>query len=351
MASYFSAEDFFTTSYLKELDLSNDIKVGKVQTLDDLKRLSHPAWPYLQTQLKSVTNKEVEEFLRGAIDIHAHGAPDFLMGRPPTIETCKKASETGMETLILKDNSYQTSPVAYAMQEVLDEWALERELKATQIYGGVVLNYSVGGINPKAVEAALSGDFGKKTKCVWMPTFDAVWHYKMLDKSVGISTIDDNGKVKPEVKEIFQIIADSEKKVFVGTGHVSVQEMVALADEAKDAGVDLVATHANQEISVLTVEEAKDLVDRGAWIELSEVAMIGTPFVCPGWIVNFEHTMNLIKELGPEKIILATDAGQPGHAIVEAFSMMVRVLLSRGISEEDLTKMCKDNPAKISGIR
>jgi len=137
----------------------------------------------------------------------------------------------------------------------------------------------------------------------------------------------------------------------VGTCHVSVREMIALADEAKDAGVDIVATHANQEISVLTVDEAKDLVGRGAWIELSEVAMLGTPFVCPGWVVNFEHTLKLIREIGPEKIILVSDAGQPGNPIVDAFKLMVRVLLSKGIGEEDLRKMCKENPAKVAGIR
>jgi len=101
----------------------------------------------------------------------------------------------------------------------------------------------------------------------------------------------------------------------------------------------------------LTVEEAKELVKRGAWIEIAEVSLLGTPIVGGGWIVNFDHSLKLIRELGPERIVLISDAGQPGNPPVEAYKTMIRVLLSRGFSVEDLTKMCKENPAKLIGLK
>ncbi|MEM3891973.1 MAG: DUF6282 family protein [Nitrososphaerales archaeon] len=326
--------------------------VGKVLSVDDVKKACHPAWPYLQPPLKPVSEKEAWSFLKGVVDIHAHGAPEaWLLERPKILETCKKACEAGLKAICFKDHNYLTSAVAYVVQEVVDEWATQHGYEPTQIYGGVALNYAVGGLNPRVVKVALSGDFGTKTKAVYGPSVDSAWQYKLMGREGGISLIDEKGNVKPELKEIIQILASSDKKVFLESGHVTVEEMIAVAEASKDAGVEFVVTHANQEITVLTVEEAKELVKRGAWIELAQVSMLGTPVVGAGWIVNFDHSLKLIRELGPERIILISDAGQPGNPPIEAYKTMVRVLLSRGVSVEDLTKMCKENPARVIGLK
>lgn len=326
--------------------------VGKVLSVEDVKKACHPAWPYLQPPLKPVSEKEAWSFLKGVVDIHAHGAPEaWLLERPKILETCKKACEAGLKAICFKDHNYLTSAVAYVVQDVVDEWASQHGYEPTQIYGGVTLNYAVGGLNPKVVKVALSGDFGTKTRAIYGPSVDSAWQYKLMGREGGISLIDERGNVKPELREIIQILASSDKKVFLESGHVTVQEMMAVAEAAKDAGVEFVVTHANQEITVLTVEEAKELIKRGAWIELAQVSMLGTPVVGAGWIVNFDHSLKLIRELGPERIILISDAGQPGNPPVEAYKTMVRVLLSRGISVDDLNKMCKENPAKLIGLK
>jgi len=326
--------------------------VGKVLSVEDVKKACHPAWPYLQPPLKPVSEKETWSFLKGVIDIHAHGAPEaWLLERPKMLETCKDACRASMKAICFKDHNYLTSAVAYVLQDVIDEWAPQQGLEPVQIYGGVTLNYAVGGLNPRVVKVALSGDFGAKTKAIYGPSVDSAWQYKLMGKEGGISLIDEKGNVRPELKEIIQILASSDKKAFLESGHVTVQEMIAVAEACRDAGVDFVATHVNQEITVLTVEEAKELVKRGAWIEISEVSMLGTPIVGGGWIVNFDHSLRLIKELGPERIVLISDAGQPGNPPVEAYKTMIRVLLSRGFSMDDLNKMCKENPAKLIGLK
>ena len=326
--------------------------VGKVLSVEDVKKACHPAWPYLQPPLKPVSEKEARNFLKGVVDIHAHGAPEaWLLERPKILETCKDASRAGMRAICFKDHNYLTSAVAYVVQDIIDEWASQQGLEPVQVYGGVTLNYAVGGLNPRVVKVALSGDFGTKTRAIYGPSVDSAWQYKLMGREGGISLIDEKGNVRPELKEIIQILASSDKKTFLESGHVTVQEMMAVAEACKDAGVDFVVTHANQEITVLTVEEAKELVKRGAWIEIAEVSMLGTPVVGGGWIVNFDHSLKLIRELGPERIVLISDAGQPGNPPVEAYKTMVRVLLSRGFSVEDLNKMCKENPAKLIGIR
>jgi hypothetical protein len=326
--------------------------VGKVLSVEDVKKACHPAWPYLQPPLKPVSEKEAWSFLKGVVDIHAHGAPEaWLFERPKILETCKEACRAGMKAICFKDHNYLTSAVAYVVQDVIDEWASQQGLEPVQVYGGVTLNYAVGGLNPRVVKVALSGDFGIKTKAIYGPSIDSAWQYKLMGKEGGISLIDERGNVRPELKEIIQILASSDKKVFLESGHVTVQEMMAVAEACKDAGVDFVITHANQEITVLTVEEARELVKRGAWIEIAEVSMLGTPVVGAGWIVNFDHSLKLIREIGADHIVLISDAGQPGNPPVEAYKTMIRVLLSRGFSVDDLNKMCKENPAKLIGLK
>jgi len=326
--------------------------VGKVLSVEDVKRACHPAWPYLNPPAKFVGEREARSFLQGVVDIHAHGAPEaWLLERPKIVETCKDACRAGMKAICFKDHNYLTSAVAYVVQDVIDEWASQQGLEPVQVYGGVTLNYAVGGLNPRVVKVALGGDFGTKTKAIYGPSIDSAWQYKLTGREGGISLIDERGNVRPELKEIIQILASSDKKTFLESGHVTVQEMMAVAETCRDAGVDFVITHANQEITALTIEEAKELVKRGAWIEIAEVSLLGTPVVGAGWIVNFDHSLKLIREIGPDRIVLISDAGQPGNPPVEAYKTMVRVLLCKGISHEDLTKMCKDNPARLLGIK
>ena len=62
-----------------------------------------------------------------------------------------------------------------AHEHELTRYALEtlpREVPGIEIYGGIVLNRAVGGINPAAVEW-MTRMSGARGKVVWLPTFDA----------------------------------------------------------------------------------------------------------------------------------------------------------------------------------
>jgi hypothetical protein len=326
--------------------------LGKVFSLDDARKGKHPAWPYLYaTPMVVVSEKEAYDFLRGAVDMHAHGAPEaWLQERPSTLETCMKASELGMKAICFKDHNVNTSVSAWHLQEFLDRWATDKGITPIQVFGGVCLNYAVGGLNPRAVQVALAGDFGKRTKVIWGPSIDSAWQYKSMGKQGGITVLDENDRIKPEVKEIIKLIAGATHKTVLETCHLSVKEGLALADECKDANVDLVVTHASQELTVVTLEEAKELIRKGAWIQLAQCSILGSPLTDLGNIQNTDHAIRLIKELGPSRVILNSDAGQPGNPPVWAFMMLVRVLLGRGFSREELTVMTKENPSKVLGL-
>src|SRR5262249_7165054 len=99
--------------------------------------------------------------IRGAIDVHVHSEPDLFPRIDDDTGVCRHAAELGLRAIVLKCHSERTTSRAYLTQQMVPE--------GIEIYGGIVLNRAVGGLNPAAVEAALQ--LGGKQ--VWMPTVDA----------------------------------------------------------------------------------------------------------------------------------------------------------------------------------
>ena len=79
------------------------------------------------------------------------------------IDLAKLAKARGMRALVLKSHCEPTASMAYLVR---------KSVPGIEIFGGIDLNLSVGGVNPVAVEkmASIKGGWGR---VVWMPTFDA----------------------------------------------------------------------------------------------------------------------------------------------------------------------------------
>ena len=105
--------------------------------------------------------------LAGVIDIHAHAAPETSMlnfkRAFDAIEAAQIARIYGMRGIVLKEHHTETASWAYLVSQIVP---------GVEVFGGIVLNKAVGGINPVAVEAmALSR--GGRGRVVYMPTVDA----------------------------------------------------------------------------------------------------------------------------------------------------------------------------------
>src|SRR5207245_3196167 len=101
--------------------------------------------------------------LKGVIDIHAQSDPDDRPRSIDSIDLAKLAREHGMRGLVLKNHYEPTESIAYLVRKVVP---------GIELFGGIALNGTVGGINPAAVErmTRVKGGWGR---VVWMPTFDA----------------------------------------------------------------------------------------------------------------------------------------------------------------------------------
>jgi hypothetical protein len=98
--------------------------------------------------------------LDGAYDLHVHSHPCLFPRICDDKTAVAAAAAAGLGGILLKCHHESTVSRASELQNDYDDF---------RVYGGIVLNEYVGGINPLAVEAALK--LGAKE--VWMPTIDA----------------------------------------------------------------------------------------------------------------------------------------------------------------------------------
>src|SRR6201998_4469029 len=101
--------------------------------------------------------------LNGAIDMHTHSDPDGVPRKIDAIDLARLAKQHGMRAIVLKNHYEPTASLAYIVR---------KEVPGIEVFGGISLDLTVGGVNPAAVEwmTKVKGGYGK---VVWMPTFDS----------------------------------------------------------------------------------------------------------------------------------------------------------------------------------
>ena len=137
--------------------------------------------------------------LAGVIDLHLHTDPDVFARSVDDIEAAEMAKRNGMRALLLKNHVSGSASRA---------WLAMKTIPGIELFGGVVLNKSVGGVNPVAVEV-LYRMSGKRGKVVWMPTFDSENDMR-LNNAKGAESglrVAIDGKLLPETEEVLKIMA------------------------------------------------------------------------------------------------------------------------------------------------
>src|SRR5213593_2161829 len=159
------------------------------------------------------------QVLRGAIDIHVHSDPDNVPRSIDGIDAAKLARSKGMRGIVLKNHYDPTAGLAYLAR---------KEVPGLEIFGGIDLNLTVGGMNPVAVEhlTQIAGGWGR---IVWMSTFDAENQVRYSKENRPFVSVARNGALLPEVKQIISIIAKN--GLVLATGHVSSEEALMLLAE------------------------------------------------------------------------------------------------------------------------
>ena len=283
---------------------------------------------------------------QGAIDFHVHSEPDVFGRSMDDIDVAVLAKRKGMRALVLKNHVTMTADRAVLVMKVVP---------GIEIFGGVVLNNAVGGINPAAVEwmYRMSGGRGK---VVWLPTFDSDMHIKTLVDAKGSGiVVAPNGVVTPQLEEVLKIIA--RENLVLATGHIHAEEVVAVVRRARELGVkNILVTHALTNIPGLNMEQVKQVTQMGAYIEYCYLQSMAGPDAQHAWMkhwskVSLKDLAGVVREIGAKSLVLSTDLGQ--HANMthpDGMEDMITGLLKEGVSQTDIDLMVKRNPARLLGL-
>lgn len=274
-----------------------------------------------------------------AIDLHCHPYPDLFPRLADDFDIAMAARDAGMQALMLKCHHESTVSRAYLVQRIIPE---------IRIFGGVVLNSYVGGINPAAVEAALR--LGGKE--VWMPTVDAGYHAQVhggtggyesqsggVSHAEGIWVADADGKLHSTVKQVLELVA--EHNAILGTCHLSPREIVALVKEAKDVGVSkIVVTHPFFKVPNLDLDTIEELGRLGAMPEFGYCTISPAwQYAAPGKILE------AIRRVGTSRCLLVSDTGQRHNPLPsEALRALAQTMFEKGNTEHDIHQMISHNP-------
>ena len=278
--------------------------------------------------------------LNGIIDLHVHSWPDIRKRAYTDFQLMEAGVKIGARAIVIKSHHGTTMNRASLVNE--HNKILYNGNNNLTVFGGIVLNYAVGGINPVAVETALK----LGAKIVWLPTISAENHMKKYGKTGGISCII-NGEVIPELIEVLNLI--KEYDVILATGHLSPEEIFIVVKKAKEMGINkILINHPEFWVVGLTEEQQIELVKTyDVYLERCFAQPLGNGI----YKSNLKDNYNIIKKIGSKNIIVDTDGGQVENPNWEiAFEEYVTYLYNKGITIEELDIMTKVNAAKLLGI-
>jgi len=321
-----------------EASLANDVLLEQIRK-DSKLRYSYGVIPpgYSSMTAPLFDMDSVWKLLDGAIDDHIHSEPDAYNTRVfDELELSIQACQVGMKAVVFKCHSMPSARSTNIVQRVVNKWADEHRKRRIDVFGGVVLNYNVGGLNPEAVSVS----YRIGGKLVWLPNMDASFHHKVMGTSGGIDVLDENDRIVPPLREIIAMIAEGD--MVLSICHQSTKERFILIDEAKRMGVKRIEIcHPNEVTAKMTVEQMKIAANKGAYISFH-----CTSFRPLQW--SWDEFVQATKIVGCDRIIAATDCGHfASPTPVEAMRLFIVGMIMQGITEKDIEKMVKNNPSTL----
>jgi len=270
--------------------------------------------------------------LTGAIDMHAHSDPDGVPRAIDAIDLAKLAKSRGMRAIVLKNHYEPTASLAYIVR---------KEVPGVEVFGGISLDLTVGGVNPAAVEwmTKVKGGYGK---VIWMPTFDSENQVTSSGQKRPFARVAKNGKLVPEAVQVIGIAAKN--NLVLETGHSSPTEALLIIREAKRQGVqNVLVTHAISESVRMSIPEMQEAAKLGAYLEL-----VYAPFNDAG----LQKAADSIRAVGAASMVLSSDLGQATNPLhPDGLLALYKGLVAHGISVAEIDQMAKTNPAKLLGLK
>jgi len=278
-------------------------------------------------------NEKAQELLIGGYDLHIHSAPSVFPRALDCFELVKEADEAHMAGVMLKSHYEST-----ALRAALVNKYSNCKAKA---YGGIALNWPVGGLNVYAAQNALQAG----AKIVWMPTRDSenslVFGNMAGDffSRKGITVLTADGILKDCVYDIMDVIKQYDG--ILATGHLSAKESIILCTEGRKRSVRMILTHPEFSRTIIPGIVQKEMADKGVIIEKNW-------FNVAQKTITIEEMAKNIRIVGTNRTYIATDRGQRGlpHPVPELRQFIVE-LLKLGFTDGEIEDLVKNVPKSI----
>ncbi len=292
-----------------------------------------------------------EELLKGACDMHVHSGPALVARGVDHVEAVRACAEAGMRAMVIKDQHVPSGNIGQILQK-----HFVKEGENFNVYGGLILGNTQGGLNPAVVEAAVGYD----TKVVWMPVLSSAYHKERTAQMSSAATstlpkpkyplkfnppqtiLDSCGNLLPAVSDILGIIADAD--IVLATGHLNpANEIPKLLDEAVRRGVKKVVVTHPEFFKDHSIDEMRAYSDAGFYVE----HILAT-------IYSHKQTYDDLYELiekGGERVIISSDLGQIGRPNpVQGLTAFIEEMQKRGMSDETLRRVMCHNQRKLLNL-
>ena len=273
--------------------------------------------------------------LRGTIDIHVHSDPDSVPRSIDGLDAATLARAKGMRGIVLKNHYDPTAGLAFLARKTAP---------GLEVFGGIDLNLTVGGMNPAAVEhmTQVAGGWGR---FVWMSTFDAENQVRYSRENRPFVRVSRDGALLPETRAVIAII--SKRKLVLATGHVSAQEALMMLREGRQQNVEhMVVTHAMNPPVQMDIAQMQTAAGEGAFIEF-----VGGSLDAGDAAARMDRFADALRKVGPQFCILSSDLGQKSNALpADGFARFLLALRAKGFTEQEVDRMSKQNPARLLGL-
>jgi hypothetical protein len=294
---------------------------------------------------------EADRLLEGAIDTHCHGYPEIsfeVKMRTEDLEAFRLAAEAKMKGIVLKSHMWPTIGRVYQMKD---------KIQGIEVWSSITLNTSSGGFSPWVTESALK----QGVKVIWLPTWSArndlqrggfsrlmkPWlpTLNRIKPEDGLSVFNSSGELDQNVKEILALAKDYDVAIF--TGHISPQESLAVAREAKKMGFKkLLLSHPDSNSVGATMEQVKEMAEMGFFIETTFLGLMPA-----FWRISLKDICQRIREVGARRWVLSTDTFFEWSAPPsEMMRMFIASVLSCGMSADEVDLMVRKNPSELLSL-
>lgn len=290
---------------------------------------------------------EVDELLVGAVDLHTHPGPNPFPRRMSILDAARDAASAGFRAIVCKSHHHSMQPDIIALRSAgLAEVPVD-------VYGGIALNRTAGGLNPYAVELALR----MGGRVVWMPTISSHAHIDFhnthasgfptsgipLRDNEPVDVLDENGRPNATTRDILDVIAA--EQAILNCGHLSAAEIDVLVPAAFAAGVTRVVISHPEFIIEAGPEQVASWCRQGAHVEHC-LAMVVNPKKHNGR--PFDAVAPYLTAVGTRNTLFSSDLGQKGNPLpVTAYRRAVRVFLDNGLNEAEIRAMIGGNAAQL----